>query len=157
MTLQALKNEITNDPQTYGYAGWVAASEPENIAAALNKVRTGNDGEAAITVRRSDIGPDEVLEVIDNRDFIASASLNPAHVSWFESVTQLPRIRLVKDDGSDTRVLGNLRRLLENPGAQGSRARLALVADRNGSRAEQLWGAGTVVSTQDVAMALQLP
>lgn len=33
--LPALKAEIINDPLTYGYAAWVAAHEPENVAAAL--------------------------------------------------------------------------------------------------------------------------
>lgn len=155
MTLAALKTELLTDPQTYGYAGWIAASEPENCAAALNKVRNGTDGEAAITIRRADISPAEVLEAVDNRDF--SANPHPLHVAWFESVTQLPTIRLVNNDGSDTRVLGNIRRLLENPGTQGSRDRVTTIANRNGSRAEQLFGAGTVISITDVAAALRLP
>lgn len=149
----ALKAEIQNDPQTYGYAAWVAAAEPEKVAGALNKVRDGTDGEAAITIRRPDISAAEVLEAVDNRDF--SANPHPLHVAWFQSVTQLPTIRLIHDNGTDTRALGNIRRLLENPGTQGSRDRITAIANRNGSRAEQLFGAGTVVSIQDVATALQ--
>jgi hypothetical protein len=41
--LAALKAELQTDPLTYGYAAFIAANEPENCAAALNKVRLGND------------------------------------------------------------------------------------------------------------------
>lgn len=151
--LAILKTEILTDPLTYGYAPHVVANEPEIVAELLNKVRDGTDGEAAITIRRADIAAQEVLEAIDNRDFVATP--DAAHVAWFESATQQTAIRLINADGTDTRVLGNLRRLLQNPGPQGSRDRLNVIANRLGSRAEQLFGPDTVVSIQDVVDALR--
>jgi hypothetical protein len=155
VSLAQLKTELQTDPLTYGYAAYIAANEPENCASALNKIRLGNDGEAAITIRRADISASEVLEVIDSRDFEAAPST--AHVAWFESATQLTRIRLVNTDGTDTRALGNLKRILQNADVQGSEARLTALANRNGSRAEQLFGPDTVVSISDVVTALALP
>lgn len=140
-----LKTELQTDPAGLGYAGPFAAGDNTTCAAILNEVRQ------SITIRRRDISPQEVLEVIDNRDFIATP--NAAHVAWFESVTQLSMLRLVNDDGTDTRVLGNLRRILDNPGAQNSRARLLDIANRAGSRAERLFGADTRVTNEDIAKA----
>jgi hypothetical protein len=155
VNLAQLKTEIQTDPQTYGYAAWVAAHEPENVAAAINKARDGTDGETAITIRRADISAAEILETIDSRDF--EAAPNIAHVAWFESATQLTRIRLVYSDGTATRALGNFKRILQHADTNGSEARLDLLANKVGSRAEQLFGVDTVVSINDVTAALALP
>lgn len=143
----ALKTELQTDPTGLGYAGPLGRGETQVVANLLNQPRQ------SITIRRSNIAPQEVLEVIDNRDFVTGP--NAAHVAWFESVTQLPSLRLLNDDGTDTRVLGNLRRILENPGTQGSRARLLDVANRAGSRAEQLFGTDTFIQSSDITIALQ--
>lgn len=143
----ALKAELQTDPQGLGYADPLSRGETQVVANILNEPRQN------ITIRRANIMPAEVLEVLDNRDFIATP--NAAHVAWFESVTQLPALRLVKDDGTDTRILGNLRRILENPGTQGSRARLTDIANRAGSRAEALFGRDTVIQSSDITIALQ--
>lgn len=139
--LTILKTEITTDPLALGYAG---KSDAE-IADLLNLLR------ATITIRRANIAPNEVLEAIDSRDF--ETAPNAIHVAWFESITQLRTIRLENDDGSATRALGNLRRLLQAADTQGSRARLAALAKRIGSRAEQLLGGGVTVTHIDVADA----
>lgn len=147
----ALRTEIQTDPQTYGYAAYVTAGNDEGVAALLNKVRDGTDGEAAITVRRRDVAPLEILEAIDIRDFTASPGTLSA--SWFESITQYPTVRLANDDGSQTRVKNNLDRVLAD--TQGSQTRLNAIARRNGSRAEQLFRTGVVVTYYDVARALR--
>jgi hypothetical protein len=145
MDYQALKNELVNDPTARGYAG----KQDNACTALLNEIQAG------ITIRRNDIAPNEVLEAIDTRDF--QTTLATAECSWFESVTQLRTLRLSLDDGSDTLVLGNLKRLLQNPGPQLSRARVIALANRSGSRAEQLFGRGTVVTDADVGAARNLP
>ncbi len=142
--LTALNTELTTDPTALGYAG---KSDAE-AADILNLRR------ASINVRRADILPAEVLEAIDSRDF--EATPNTAHIAWFESVTQLRSIKLENDDGSATRALGNLRRLLQAADTQGSRARLAAVATRQGSRAEQLFGRDVVIDHLEVARARAL-
>jgi hypothetical protein len=144
-TVQQLKNELANDPTGLGYSG-----QPDNVCTGIiNLARVG------ISIRRADISPGEVLEAIDTRDFTSSNTASEN--SWFESLTQLTRIRLSLDDGSDTVVLGNLKRLLQNPGPQGSRARVIALSNRQGSRAEQLWGAGTLITDADIGAARNLP
>lgn len=163
MTLQALKNELLTDVQSYGYAAFIAASEPENCAAALNKVRTGNDGEAAITVRRADISSQEIVEAIVVADYTAlpgsptaaQLSAERRYLAWMGNLAAVGTVRLLNDDGSDGPVITNLKAMFN--GGTGTIARLNAISSRPGSRAEQLFGAGVVVTTQDVAAALQLP
>lgn len=143
----ALRAEILNDPAGLGYALHVAAGSDNVIAGILNLVR------ASITIRRDNIMPAEVLEAIDIRDFVASPPGNPTlAASWFESVTQLRAIRLLNDDGSNTAVRGNLNRILND--VQGSQARILALSNRQGSRAEQLFGRNTVITDADVGTAL---
>lgn len=135
----ALKAEITNDPTARGYAG----KEDNAVANLLNEIQAG------ITIRRDNILPNEILEAIDIRDFNANAT-QPA-CSWFESVTQLRAIRLLNDDGSNTKTRANLNRMLDD--TQGSQTRFNAVQNRTGSRAEQVLGRNTIVGDADVAVA----
>src|SRR3990167_2587738 len=156
-----LKNEILTDPLTYGYAAFVAAGEPENVAAALNKVRDGLDGETAITVRKADVASKDIWEAISIADFPALPS-NPnatalsterRSLSWLEGLANIPTIRLLNDDGSNTPVIGNLQGMF--PAGTGTRNRLIALGQRFGARAEQLFGTGTVISITDVSIALR--
>lgn len=135
-----LKTEIQTDPTARGYAG----KEDNAIAALLNEVQAG------ITIRRDNIMPNEILEAIDIRDFNATNSTQPA-CSWFESVTQLRAIRLLNDDGSNTKTRANLNRMLDD--TQGSQTRFNAIQNRQGSRAEVLFGRNTLITDQDVAIA----
>ncbi len=157
--LATLKTELQTDPRTYGYAVNLPPNPPSWNGAAilLNTVRTGANGGPAITVRRDDVTPLEVLEAIDVRDFpSAPAGVNsiPLAQSWLESITQFPTIRLFNDDASQSRVKNNLDRLIGN--GNNSQARLNAVGNRNGSRAEELFGRGTVISDVDVEAAWRL-
>lgn len=161
MTLAALKTEIQTDPQTYGYAAHVAAGEPELIAEKLNKVRDGTDGEAAITLRRADISPQELWGAISVADYTAlpgnptaaQLSTERRYLSWLTGLSAQPKVRLLNDDGSDGPVIANLNAMFG--AGTGTRNRIAALANRFGSRAEQLFGADTVVSIQDVSDALR--
>ena len=147
-----LANEINTDPLAYGYAALVAAGSDAGVADLLNTVRAGADGKPAITTRRADIAPSEILEAIDNRDFGA----NPASslLTWFQALMGQRTIRLQTDAGADTNVVANLRRLVTS-NTNGSLTRLNAAATRFGSRAEQLFGAGVFVDSSDVARALR--
>jgi hypothetical protein len=157
--LAALKSEIQNDPQTLGYAAFLVSGQDNAIADVLNAPRDGVTPfngvlGTAVVVQRADISSAEVLEAVDVRDFPATvngvANLGLA-TSWFESVTQQRMIRLTNDDGNDTLVLANLKRLLGN--TQGSQVRLVAASKRAGSRAEKLFGTGTFISQADIAAA----
>jgi glutamate dehydrogenase/leucine dehydrogenase len=152
VNLAQLKSELQSDPRSYGYAALISAQNWNGVAAALNLIRTGANGGPAITVRRTDISPQEVLEAIDARDFISNA--NNLAASYFESVTQSATIRLLDDAGADTRLLANLKRAVNNTNQ--SQDRLQALAVRQGSRAEELFGRGERISDSQVEDALRL-
>lgn len=159
-TSQQLRVEITTDVRGYGYGVPYLAGQDGLVADTLNRRRDGTNpptvptagggnASGAIFVRRADLDRREILEAIDVRDFIANA--NVLQASYFESVTQSDNIRLLKDDGSDTLLLGNIIRAVNN--TNGSQTRLRAAAIRPGSRAEELWGRDTVISADDVSAA----
>ena len=138
-TLEELQTELLTDPESYGYA----AMSDQHAANALNNVR------ASITFPRPDVTPLEILEAIAIDDFIAVQTTLMG--SWLESLTQFPSIRILKDNGSDTRVMSNIMKVLKNGSA--SETRIRALASRSGSRAEQLWGYGSTVDHAQVAGA----
>jgi hypothetical protein len=159
-----LKSELQTDPRGYGYAPYLAGGDMQGPTDLLNAVRDGTnpgtnptaDGgqaDGTITIRRMDVTPNEILEVLDIRDFEPDMTVLDA--AYFGAVMQQTRLRLALPDGSNSRILGNLRRLLLNTDLQGSEVRLLAVANRLGSRAEELFGPNTVVAFQDVIIALR--
>lgn len=161
-----LRTELANDPRGYGYAPLVFVANDPALVDILNAVRDGTNPPAnptaaggvangSISVKRIDCSPAEILEAIDIRDLLtvglpAGMSV-PLAQSWLESVTQFVRIRLANDDGTKTMTRRNIDRLVAN--TNGSQTRLDAVAVRLGSRAEELFGAGTVVTRDDVGAA----
>jgi len=141
----ALKSELNTDPNAYGYAPLITIGNDQGLADMLNLAR------AAIMMPRPDVSPLEILEAIKVTDFINSP--NVLYASWFESITQYPSVRILKENGSDTRAMTNFMTILVN-GSQ-SEVRLRALASRSGSRAEQLFGVGTTVAHMDIAQALR--
>lgn len=155
----ALKNELLNDPIGYGYAPFVASGADNVLADMLNIIRNGTNGGPAITMRKSDVNSKDIWESIDIADFPA-LSQNPTNtqlsterrsLSWLEGLANIPNIRLLNDDGSDTPVIKNLQGIF--PAGSGTRTRLIALATRNGSRAEQLFGRDTIIIDSDIAKA----
>lgn len=140
----ALKVEIQTDPNGYGYAEPLSYRIDWQVAELLNHVRP------TISVPRPDVTPLEILEAINVQDFISNA--NVLYASWFESLTQFPSVRVLKENGTDARVMTNLQKLLSNGSA--SETRVRALASRTGSRAEQLFGVGTVIQAEDIGRAL---
>lgn len=151
--LAQLKTYINTDPHTYGFAPLVAAQDYSGIADQLNAVRNGTDGEAAINISRADIDPLELFQAIDVRDFGGSPGVLGG--AWFTSLMRLTRIPLLDASGNANLIKLNLDRYIGN--AQGSQTRVDAVARRFGSRGEQLFGPGTIVTPTNVRDALQLP
>ncbi len=139
-----LKTEILTDPNGYGYATPLSVGNLGVVADLINEVRAG------ITVRRINVDSQTILQAIDIRDFKASPS--NAECAWFESATRQAAINLLNEDGSDTQVAGNFRRLFGN--TNGTLSRFQTICTRNGSRGEQLFGAGTFISWEQVKAAL---
>jgi hypothetical protein len=144
--LQALKTELFTDPNAYGYAPLIADTNNPALAVMLNLPR------AAIVMPRPDVTPLEILEAIAVDDFVTSQTVLMG--SWFESLTQFPSIRILKENGNDARVMTNIMKVLKNGTA--SETRIRALAIRSGSRAEQLFGVGVVVSVQEVIDAQRI-
>lgn len=140
----ALKTELQTDPNAYGYAALIAAGNMQGIADKLNQVR------ATISIQRPDVTPDEVLEAIRLSDLRSATTAVQA--SYMQSLLVLPNIRILKENGTDARVLTNLMDILTNGSA--SETRLRALATRRGSRAEQLFGPGAWLSWSDITTAL---
>jgi hypothetical protein len=162
--LATLKTELQTDPRGYGYAAFISAGSDNGLVAAVNLTRDGTAGtvptrptaaggvaSGIVTIKRTDMTPAELLEAIDARDFITTA--NNLQAEYFQSVTGRQSVRLINDNGSDTRTWANLKLALGN--TNGSQTRLAAAAVRPGSRAEELFGTGAVVSGDDVSIALR--
>lgn len=140
-----LRTELQTDPNSYGYAALIAVGDDDTCAKKINRVRP------EIIVQRQDVTPVEILEAMTLTHFVASPSA--LAVAWFTSLTQFERVRLLKKDGADTRVMTNLVSLFTAGSA--SETRLRALAVREGSRAEQLFAVDTTVTNEDVAKALR--
>ncbi len=147
----ALKTELTTNPNAYtGTDGLTltqlyTAGADQACADVLNLVR------AAIQIKRADISPSEIFHALDLVDMITNPGATTN--SYMESVLTAPfPIRLQNDDGSDTPVQTNLLTLLKT-GTTATKTRLAALRTRNGSRAEQLFGAFTTLMAADIVQA----
>lgn len=140
----ALKTELQTDPNAYGYAPLIAAGNMQGLADKLNQVR------AAISIPRPDVTPDEVLEAIRLSDLRSATTA--VQSAYMQALLVLPNIRILKENGTDARVLTSLMDILTNGSA--SETRLRALATRTGSRAEQLFGPGAWLSWSDITTAL---
>lgn len=161
--IAALKTELQTDPQALGYNA--VARNDTAMSDEINFVRDGitpcPDNAvvgAAIVLPRTDVSPLELLQAIDIRDFFGSGTSitlqGQLQAEYINATLQLPRIPLLAADGvTKSMIRQNLDRAVVNAG-QGSQARMDAVANRFGSRAEKLFGAGTSVTITDVGLAL---
>jgi hypothetical protein len=140
-----LKQELQTDPTTLGYAPLIAVGDCSSCTKLLNKSRS------TIAIPRSDVDPQEIIEAINISDFLTTST--PIENEWFSALLRLTSVRIFKANGSDTRMLSNVMKLLVN--SSGSETRLRELATRNGSRAEQLFGEGVSIADNDIALALR--
>ena len=147
----ALKTELL----TSAYDVPRNAGNDTGCAALINAVSGG------ITIRRADLTAPEIWAQIDTADMIAlpgnptAAQLSDERrkLAWLTGIAAVSGVRLQNDNGTDTPVTTMAKSIFTNGSA--TLTRLNALATRNGSRAEQLFGAGTQVSAADVAKALR--
>lgn len=145
MTLQELRDEIETDSLGLGYKNSSASGDWKGdgeIAALLNNPALG------AVIRRSKVQPAEIRAQIDAVEFIA---LTAGQQRWL-------MLALAGSDPVDTTAGSKVRDgLLACFGAlTATRAALLAVVERPGSRAEVLWGEGTLVTPGDVGQAFNL-
>jgi hypothetical protein len=157
LVLSQLKTEVQTDPTALGYAQWVAVNDLSYVANLLNEVRS------TIQVRRSDLSVKDIWEALLITDIVDAGTTAPAlslerkQLMWLGGLSAIGTVRLTNDDGTDTQVLANFKAVLKNP--SGSRTRIAALAaeTRSGTRGEQLFGSGIVITAEHVDAALRLP
>lgn len=141
-TSAQLAAEINTDPTAIGYASSVAAGAVGAVAAQLNTV----GATAAYKINREPVSVGVFTALIDEVEFAAA--------------TQGARDYIRMLAGSSTVDLNNaviqaaLNGLITVATWPNTRARLISALTRQGSRAEVLWGALTVISSSDVARSL---
>jgi len=139
MDFAALKAEVQTDPVGLGYAIHLASGSLSPIVALLTAARAG------VTVFRGVIPAYEVINATVTAEW---TTLTAAEKQRYQTITGAGQVDTAN---------ANVRAAFLAMFAAGTATRTALVAlaSRPGSRAEELWGAGVVVSAEDVARALR--
>lgn len=142
-SLQALHDEIEADPLDIGYKEQGGTWKSDQVIADLI-----NDPANGDTVQRNHILPQEIIEqiVIDEWDALT--------VSQRQYVALLPSLPIVDAIQNGTEVRANLLTIFG--AGTVTRANLIEVVQKDGSRAEVLWGEGTVVTISQVGHAANL-
>lgn len=159
--LQQLATEINTDPRAYGYSTHVSSGNDQALADLLNLPRDGANGGPAIPIRREAVPVKSVIESITVSDFpslpgnptAAQLSDERRKLAWLTMLASLDTVRILNNDGTNGPVAVNLLAIF--PAGSATRDRLVALGSRNGSRAEELWGAETVVTTSQIAQALR--
>ena len=147
--ISQLATELNTDPAGLGYSPLVAAGRDAALVDALNQVRPGG----AFQVDRERVPTWAIFGSIDAAEFLALTA------------TQREQLLVLLNAGQVDLSNANIRNILvccgagagtgifANPSA--TRTNLIALAKRQGSRAEVLWGSGTVVNGRDVSLALR--
>lgn len=134
----ALKTEIQTDPLTFGYLTAGTGGNDEAIAVLLNTVRVG------AKVNQGLIAPALVVGCI-------------VYTEWATVAAELRQyIQMTLQDAVDVNNT-NVKAAYQAAFGAGTttRANFVKLLQRDASRAESLWGAGTIIMAADVAKALR--
>lgn len=146
-TTAQLKSELRNDPGGLGYAALITAGAIGALSQALNLVRSGSaaDGKS-YTVFSQSVSAAAIMGSINATEWTASV---PSTNNWLALLCFLV-------GGSVDATVANDRAVFAKifAGMPNTLTALTAAAQRNGSRAEALWGAGTAVADADVLTAL---
>jgi hypothetical protein len=139
-----LKNEINNDPTGKGYKNpdstWKGASV---IAGLLNERNTGTN------VRRKKIKPNEIFDSIPYAEYELYDQAKRDYIDTMLELAGGDEDSVI--DATDTVVFGNIAAIF--PANSDARTNILAKIDREGSRAEVLWGEGTIITGSDVGKA----
>jgi hypothetical protein len=142
-TVQQLRNEINLDPVGLGYAPLKEAGDYLGIVAKLNATRAGVG-----VVWRTNMTGAEVLGCLVWSEIAALTTNN-----WLALQTLL--IPSTPIDASNARIRAFFAGLFPNATFPLTLTNLTAMGQKpNPTRAEELWGFGTVIAEQDVANAV---
>lgn len=140
-TLAEIKTEIVTDPAGIGYATVLNGELTpwHELTALLNAPRT------ASPLPRGVVPAYMVAAAVDRAEFDALAAAGRTYLSLLLQPGQV--------DLSAAPIRAGLGALF--PAGSTTRTRLIALADRDASRAEVLWGAGTVIDFMQVVLAMR--
>lgn len=147
MDYVALKAEIDNDPNGYGYKTGGEYRDDMATAAMLNDPRAG------IAIPRGRVPMYELIGCIDKAEY---AALSQSDKDIVQMIAKLESV-----DTSNMALFGLVATIFpgipteENPAVTNTGQALVATIYRQGSRAEQLFGAGTIIDHLQVAKALR--
>jgi hypothetical protein len=140
-----LAAEINIDPLGLGFAALVASGDDRGIADALNSLAA--PGAALVTM--SSMTRDQFLTAILPAALVLATKDAPTQAKW-DRLIALAR----SADAIEPAVVTPLVAMAQGDGLL-TTDQAAAIGKRTGSRAEVLWGAGTIIAQQDVAFALR--
>ena len=147
MDYTALHNEIVNDPASLGYAASVTTGSDAGVAALLNAQSSARISRGVVTT--------EVFLADMAAQIKAIRSDNPAGVkAAFAPLWDLLTIVRTVDYGHAT-VQGALAGMVAYGVGGLTTAQVTAITTRVASRSESLFGAGVIVSANDVSIALR--
>lgn len=140
-TSEQLAAELNSDPTGRGYAPYIAAGDDVGLAENINRPDAGTVDRITVT---SDLFQ---TAVVASEYTVLTEQLRGL---WQTIVTaSVQRGVPVKDPKIRAQIVSIW------PAGSVTRANLAAMQTKTGSRAEVLWGDGTVVQTGDIAQALR--
>src|SRR5437588_11027519 len=136
-----LANEINGDPLSLGYVTPKVNGNDQAVANLLNALT----GPGAASIFRNDIQAKEIINAIVAADFAALTAL------------QLQKLQVMTAQGVLDATVANIRTIFLAifSGMTNTVNALTTLASRTGSRAEVLFGTGTVITPTDVSFALR--
>lgn len=142
LTLTQLKTELTTDPLALGYAPLLAAGAAGQLAVILNATRAG----APYSIPLGRISAAAARCAFDASEYGALTASQRTMLDFYlrgEDVVPTPQLRafLVSAAGTLATTI----------------PRLQALTDRQGSRAEALFGEGVTVTADHISLALVLP
>jgi len=141
-SLQALHDEIEADPEGIGYKTNGDWKGDQIIADLINDPANGD------VVQRQYVNPQEVIEQIALADWETISASQRLYIQLLPSLTIISAVQ------NETEVRNNL--LIIFGAATTTRDNLIGVVQKDGSRAEVLWGEGVTISISNVAYAAHL-
>ena len=142
-TLQALHDEIEADSMTIGYKESNGDWKGDQVIADLI-----NDSANGATIQRSHVSPQEIIEQIAIEDWDTISASDRLYMQL------LPSLETISTVTNGTEVRNNLLDIFT--AEMVTRDNMIAVVQRQGSRAEVLWGENAFVTIGDVARAANL-
>ncbi len=146
-TSAELNSELVNDPKGLGYAATLATTNDVATAALINSLA----GVGAATITLPSLTHDELATLIAPVVMALSSASSALQLQWTPMLNLITGINVFQVTPQN---MGMLNQLSADFPTQLPASAITAATTRTGSRAEVLWGAGTVIQWQDITKAM---